>query len=723
MKRLLTIHIPAIGFFILLLSGCIEDAEVNPGIRGIGKPEFRGDAVYKSRTASTIEVSAKIESMNGSKVTQRGFCYSLSPSPSIEKGDDYKYDDGVGLDSFTLIIDGLKNGEEYHIVPYARNSEGFGYGGEITVPTYSGIGIIKTVGPVTANIYPDKVVDVGGRVVDPGDGQFKRCGVYYSKSANLEPKDSVERLDDETFLFDIENLNPSVTYYLVAYYENEYGLFSGGDTISFTTNDGKPALSDITVISIGYTDLTLASKATNRGDRSVNIMECGFCWSESSDFALSDSIQCTIAPTGEFEGTIIGLKSQQPYYIRAYAISNFGILEYSKDTLISTKRDLPTVRTEKVQEADMLNGNVNVGGIVSDKGNSDLTDAGICWSETNIKPTISDNYIPLLHIVDANGRMSGQLTDLKGGTTYYICAYAENGDGFDYGDAERFTTPPVFDASGMKPFPGTRMQNSTAYFAGNGIFYLLGGDLGPNNTNEFWSYSVAIGDWQSIKGFKGGPAKWQSGVIFGAAAFVYGGFDGKEKNGLYRYDIRDNEWDSIPVMTDSLCLSVGCLNSSGVFFIGGKKDTVVQSVWNYQIAFESWNKKSDFPVKQYGGIAVTLNGAIYAGMGKDDYNVCNGSLWLTEDGATTWIPKKTCSIYSGGILAGVACSQRNRIYVVDEAYYILEYNPEIDDWKQKSRLPSDYREIHCMYEYNGKIYVGLGRVNSLLVYDPSWDNE
>jgi hypothetical protein len=176
-------------------------------------------------------------------------------------------------------------------------------------------------------------------------------------------------------------------------------------------------------------------------------------------------------------------------------------------------------------------------------------------------------------------------------------------------------------------------------------------------------------------------------------------------------------------MTDSICLSVGSLNSNGIFYIGGKKDTVVQNVWNYRVDINTWSKKTDFPVKQYGGIAVNLNGIIYAGMGKDDSNVCNASLWQTEDAATTWIPLSTCSVHSGGIFAGVACSQRNRIYVLDEAYYILEYNPVTNAWKRKSQLPLAYREFHCMYEYNGKIYVGFGTANTLIVYDPSWDNE
>jgi N-acetylneuraminic acid mutarotase len=730
MKRLLTVHIPAIGFFMLFLSGCIrDDTKDEPGIKGTGKPVFEGGAVFKSKTASSIEVSAKIESMNGSKVTRRGFCYGLSRSPRIENGDSCRYDDGIGLDSFSLIIDELMNNKTYYIVPYAVNAEGTGYGDpEIQISTNPGTGTVGTVGPAPENIYPDKVTGVGGRVMTPGEGQFKRCGIYYSESANFESKDSVERLDEETFLFDIEHLKPAVTYHLRAYYENEFGLFHVANDESFTTNDGKPEVSDMTVIRIGYTDIMLRSRATNKGDGNVQVVNCGFCWSESSDFARSDSIQCTIASDGYFQGTIEGLKSQQSYYLRAYAISNFKIPAYSRDTLVSTMNNLPVVQTGDVRETyDLSNGNANVSSTVTSRGNSELKDAGICWSATNKMPTRSDHYVPLLQVMDMQGRMSGQLTNLKGGTTYYIRAYAENANGFDYGDVETFTTPPVFDHSGMGTFPGTRYRNSVACFAGNGVFYLLGGDTGPSYTNEFLFCSVVREgnvEWQPLRGFTGGAAKWQTGVVFGAAVFVYGGYDDKEQNGLYRYDVLTNAWDSIPILTDPVCLSVGCLNSSGIFFIGGKKDTVLRNVWNYRVDINTWSQKTNFPVKQHSGIAVNLNGIIYAGMGKDDFGACNASLWMTEDGATTWKPRASCSVYSGGgILAGVACNQRNRIYVLDEAFYILEYNPVTDEWKQKAQLPPNYRDFHCMYEYNGKIYTGLGWVNSLVVYDPSWDNE
>ncbi|MDR1115144.1 MAG: hypothetical protein LBL33_03160, partial [Tannerella sp.] len=95
MKKLLSTNVLTAIFFMLLFSGCIEDLK-GPGINGAGKPVFKGGASSKSRTASTIEVMAEILQENGSKITERGFCYGTSPSPTLESGDTIR-DAGIGI--------------------------------------------------------------------------------------------------------------------------------------------------------------------------------------------------------------------------------------------------------------------------------------------------------------------------------------------------------------------------------------------------------------------------------------------------------------------------------------------------------------------------------------------------------------------------------------------------------------------------------------------------
>jgi hypothetical protein len=473
------------------------------------------------------------------------------------------------------------------------------------------------------------------------------------------------------------------------------------------------------------------------GDITVTIAERGFCLREQT--AEIDSI----IPSGEggvgsFEELIEGLKAGGRYIVKAYAkstvldVKDLELTVFSKDTLIFTKQDKPTVVTEAVEDRHILNGNADITGTISDEGRDGVIEAGICWSLTNQEPDMDDNY-ELSSISER--KFTVRLTGLKGGVTYYVCAFARNGYGLSYGEPQKFTTPPIF-SDNLITFEGqTPLLNSPAYFATyvDGTFYLLGGDLGPHLTAELWSYTVSDpnNSWKPLKPFEGGAVKWQTGVGYGRGAYVFGGVyeDPDAKIGLYYYDPSPiNEWKLKSTLPDTLSSAAGCAYSNSVVFIGGKTDgnIIKQSVWSYQPQFDTWEKKSDFPDKQYGGFAVVYNDKIYAGMGKDDSDVCHGNLWVSEDGAAGWTLATTCTNYYNGILSGVVSPVNRCIYVIDEDYRILEYSLELDEWKEKSLLPSKLsKNVHCMYEYHGKIYIGLGveaDKNSLIVYDPLWDN-
>jgi hypothetical protein len=468
----------------------------------------------------------------------------------------------------------------------------------------------------------------------------------------------------------------------------------------------------------------------DKGDITVTIVERGFRYREATADPTEDIDVPSGSGVGYFEKPIGELQAERKYIVRAYAKSvisgiDWEFTEYSKDTIISTKQDKPTVETMKVENKDVFGGNADITGFISDEGKDAVFEAGICWS-TDSDPSIDDDFE--FSSINAENKFTVRLMGLRGGITYYVRAFARNEQGLSYGELQDFTTPPIF-SDHLNKFEGkTPFSNSTAYFATNdGIFYLLGGDLGPKFTADLWSYTVSDGRWRQLKSFDGGAAKWQTGVGYGSGVYVFGGvYENPDAEiGLYYYNPPPiNEWELKNTVPDTLYLTAGCTYSGSVIFIGGKKDTVQQSVWSYQHAFNTWEKKPDFPVKQYGGFAIEYDRKIYAGMGKDDDDVCNGSLWVSEDGAVEWTLATQCTEYHDGIIAGVVSLGNRCIYVIDEGYHILEYSLELDEWKKKSILPSGLRSIHCMYEYNGKVYIGFGKGegNTLMVYDPSWDN-
>ena len=725
MKKIL-LNILSVSFLITSLFGCIEDPVISPGVKGGGLPVFEGSATYKpsETTASSITVYATIASANGYKIESRGFYWGKNQSPKMDNGGNDAPDTSgeIGIGSYSVTITGLENGETYYILPYAVNSKGMEYGSSVlTVFTNPGLGEISTVKPSDIHASSFKT---GVMINDEGEAKIDVAGIYlYLKtdSAAIDSNTVVPNQEDKEYIFNFTGLNPSTQYYVQAFAKNKYGTFYGL-TESVTTSDDKFDVGETTV-DPGFLDATFSSEVFIGNDETVTIEERGFCWVKTPDEpTINDSIRKCGKNAGKFSVKIENLEAQQAYNVRAYAKNNFGLVVYGRVKSFTTLKDIPSVETELIDETKIQNGSVEVKGIVTSKGMSDIIYSGICWS-TSPEPTeITGNFH---HVYPGVGvSFTVQIQELKGGVRYYARAYAKNNSGTTYGTERSFVTPSVFNTN-LKSLDEKRVPNSSTYFVIDGNLCLLGGDLGADFTNEFLLYNISSNDWSPRRPFVDGPACWQSGVSYGSGAYVFGGYDGKadEKAGLYHYNYGDNQWSYINGPDSvTVCRALGYANSNGVFYIGGTSgDTLARSdVWCY-VAQSYWEKKPNFPVEQYGGFAVVIDGIVYAGMGKGSSNVCNGKLWTTTDGAATWNLKTECSIYAGSIFAGVACNRR--IYVIDENYYILEYDPATDIWKTKSQIPTNYRDFHCMYSVNNKIYIGLGKTQiSIIAYDPLWDN-
>jgi hypothetical protein len=705
-----------------LLSGCIEDTEFSQELRGGGKPVFNEGAKFIAKTASSIEFSAEILKENGYKITERGFVYSTSQNPTLENGTVIP-DVVTGIGLYKHKLEGLSGNTNYHIRPYAINSQGTQYGSpELVVITNPGLGVVTTR---TEKSVHAALATVGGRIEDAGEGEILYRGVYYSQTKAFLTKESAVSAD-VTDVYDcrLENLLPSNTYYYKAFVENTFGIFEGAIDSVFTKN-GLPQIGRIESKNAGYNEFTLSSIAMNTEDTTVQIIDRGFCWSKNQpNLTIANDTIHAGAGNGAFEAVVRNLEVETQYYVRAYARSQFGII-YSEVDSARTITDLPTVRTENY--ANVQNRRVDLACTVTDRGKSDVISAGICWSSTNATPTKADNELPLL--LGIGNRYSGQLTGLKGGTRYYIRAYATNSYGTNYGEVIHFDTPPPF-TTGLAPFIGNELfQKSNTYFSIGDSLYILGGDKGPNYSDELYVYSISNDRWKPLKPLSSGPAKGQTGVAYGMGAFVFGGMseDGVAKNNLMYYEVSTNEWSLRPSGVEAVHSPVSFAFGNSVYIVGGQNgSTVKNTVWTFDVGSNVWTRKPDFPVSQYGGVAAVLNGVAYAGLGKGSNGVCNGRFYMMASGGNTWTQGQFYPLFVGGILGGVACGES--IYVIDEVYNIFEYTPNnLNPWTTKSKLPAAYHYFNCIFEKNGKIYIGLGlpgftNSNSLIVYDPVWDN-
>ena len=85
----------------------------------------------------------------GVEIDERGICWSTEHDPSIEGG--HVSDTQTGMGEFTAYLTGLHPSTTYYVRAYAVNSEGVGYGGEVSFNTWyvpvGGIAGVFSVGP------------------------------------------------------------------------------------------------------------------------------------------------------------------------------------------------------------------------------------------------------------------------------------------------------------------------------------------------------------------------------------------------------------------------------------------------------------------------------------------------------------------------------------------------------------------------------------------------
>jgi len=92
------------------------------------------DITFISVTKAAAQCSASIVSAGGETVTERGFCWSKSPMPTIANNK-IALDGGTG--SFSATLENLESGTQYYIRAYAITSAGTSYSVERTFTTAS----------------------------------------------------------------------------------------------------------------------------------------------------------------------------------------------------------------------------------------------------------------------------------------------------------------------------------------------------------------------------------------------------------------------------------------------------------------------------------------------------------------------------------------------------------------------------------------------------------
>ncbi len=245
----------------------------------------------------------------------------------------------------------------------------------------------------------------------------------------------------------------------------------------------------VAVETIDYQNINpVSTKVTGKlnSDQGNPIQQKGICYSLNENPTIQDlKVLSPDTNNGLFEIIITNLLPNTVYYVRAFATNNIGTAYGSSIKITTNPASLPTVATTTSITSISYNSAVS-GGSISNDGYTFITSKGVCWSNTNTMPTISNSKT-----VNGTGTSSftSSLTSLLSGTIYYVRAYATNSVGTSYGPVRTFTTLTATIPTGITTISASSINQTTATSGGS---ITSNGGSAITQKGICWSSTISI---------------------------------------------------------------------------------------------------------------------------------------------------------------------------------------------------------------------------------------
>jgi hypothetical protein len=272
-------------------------------------------------STNLVSAEATIMSDGGSSITRKGFCYSLSSSPTINSS-------VLIINNSNTIINGninsLIENAKYYIRAFAENIYGISYSNELIVTAYGKP--IVTLNSLSS-INSSSSFTSNSEVLSNGNLSLVNKGICYSSSTSTPTISS-------NVIYNNSSLNSYTTtvnslYYGTTYYVRAFASNDIGTSYSSTMSVVPIGIPSISTNSVSYTNgNTFAnSGGTNIIINGSSIIDKGVCYSTSPNPTINNSKVSASPQTGSssFSVSLSGLNNNFiTYYARAYATNSAG---------------------------------------------------------------------------------------------------------------------------------------------------------------------------------------------------------------------------------------------------------------------------------------------------------------------------------------------------------------------------------------------------------------
>jgi len=406
-------------------------------------PSVSAVSVHTTEIAHSIIATASVNE-GTYEVIERGFVYSTdTQTPTVENKNTSVKATGNNS-SFTATISSLSSSATTYIRAYVKTSYGYTYGEtlhfkEIDYVQQPSVSVVLARLTTTAH-----EIQVTASAAERTYAITERGFVYSTDTQTpaVENKNTSVNAtgNNSSFTATISNLSSTATTYIRAYVKTSYG-YTYGETLPFKETDyvQQPSVSSISAYTTEMENiLFVTASVTKQG--TYDVTERGFVYSTDTQTPTVGNNRKTQA-TGtnqSFTASLTDLDQNQTNFIRAYVQTSAGYV-YG-ETFIYNSTDFPRLTTMAATNILEYSAQLNAS---IDRKNSQISQCGFVWSDSNTLPTIYDNKITS----SMGNTIAANKTGLNGNTKYYYRAYAQHAKGVSYGAVMQFTTLLVQQAS------------------------------------------------------------------------------------------------------------------------------------------------------------------------------------------------------------------------------------------------------------------------------------
>ena len=237
--------------------------EVNHFITPEGISPLFGNVEITTNDGRSATITATITDEGGSELVLCGVRYWEAENGEEDLETKGRLVTGTTGMTFNVTISDLIPSTEYILCAIAHNATSMGYSDKLHVTTSKAAPIVDT--HEVTNIE-SMTATFNGRITSDGSTPITSRGFYYGTDPNVVQNGTRQEVtgDNMDFTLDVSGLNPSTTYYVCAYAENEMGP-AYGEVVPFTTEDRVPGIYSLEDL------IALRDAINNRGDTSPYI--------------------------------------------------------------------------------------------------------------------------------------------------------------------------------------------------------------------------------------------------------------------------------------------------------------------------------------------------------------------------------------------------------------------------------------------------------------------